>query len=61
VPYYFADAASLLFWMQAVGVPPDFDIERHGRAVDYLLTEYMTPRGVESNEHRELLIVRAPA
>ncbi|MCA1722925.1 MAG: hypothetical protein LC748_01460, partial [Thermomicrobia bacterium] len=22
VPYYFTDAASLLFWMQAVGVPP---------------------------------------
>ncbi len=60
VPYYFKDAASLLFWMQAVGVPPHFDIEQDWRSVDYLLTEYMTPRGVASNEHRELLIVRAP-
>ncbi|HEY7910192.1 MAG TPA: class I SAM-dependent methyltransferase [Thermomicrobiales bacterium] len=60
VPYYFQDAASLLFWMQAVGVPPDFDIERHWQQVDYLLSEYATPRGTETNEHRELLIVRAP-
>lgn len=60
VPYYFRDAASLLFWMQAVGVPPDFDIEQHWRQVDYLLAEYATPRGTETNEHRELLIVRAP-
>lgn len=60
VPYYFADALSLLFWLQAVGIPPDFDIDTHWRDVNYLLTEYMTPRGVESNEHRELLIVRAP-
>lgn len=60
VPYYFRDAASLLFWLQAVGIPPDFDIETHWRDVNYLLAEYMTPRGVESNEHRELLIVRAP-
>lgn len=60
VPYYFKDTESLLFWMQAVGVPPHFDIERHWKSVDYLLTEYMTPRGVETNEHRELLIVRVP-
>ncbi len=60
VPYYFQDAASLLFWMQAVGVPPDFDIERHWQQVDYLLSEYATPRGTETNEHRELLIIRAP-
>ncbi len=59
-PYYFRDAPSLLFWMQAVGVPPHFDIERDWKSVDYLLTEYITPRGVETNEHRELLIVRVP-
>ena len=60
VAYYFRDAASLLFWMQAVGVPPDFDIERHWQQVEYLLTEYATPRGTQTNEHRELLVVRAP-
>lgn len=57
---YFQDAASLLFWMQALPMPGDFDIEEHWRQVDYLLTEYATPRGTETNEHRELLIVRAP-
>lgn len=60
VPYYFRDAASLLFWLRALPMPPDFDIERHWQQVDYLLTEYATPRGTETNEHRELLIVRAP-
>ncbi len=60
VPYYFKDAESLLFWMQAVDVPPHFDIEEDWQSVNYLLTEYRTLRGVESNEHRELLIVRAP-
>jgi SAM-dependent methyltransferase len=60
VPSYFKDAESLLFWMQAVGVPPYFDIEQDWQSVNYLLTEYMTLRGVETNEHRELLIVRMP-
>jgi SAM-dependent methyltransferase len=60
VPYYFQDAASLLFWMRAVEIPPDFDVERHWRDVNYLIAEYTTPRGIETNEHRELLIVRAP-
>ena len=60
VPYYFRDVASLLFWMRAVEIPPDFDIERHWRDVNYLIAEYTTPRGIETNEHRELLIVRAP-
>jgi SAM-dependent methyltransferase len=60
VPYYFQDAASLLFWMRALDIPPDFDIERHWRDVNYLIAEYTTPRGIETNEHRELLIVRAP-
>ncbi|MCA1669962.1 MAG: methyltransferase domain-containing protein [Thermomicrobia bacterium] len=61
VPYYFRDAASLLFWMRAVGVPPDFDIERHWQQVEYLLSEYATPRGTQTNEHRELLIIRTAA
>lgn len=60
VPYYFRDVASLLFWMRAVEIPPDFDADRHWRDVNYLIAEYTTPRGIETNEHRELLIVRAP-
>lgn len=60
MPYYFVDAESLLFWMQAIPMLEDFDIETHWQQVDYLITEYATPRGIESNEHRELLIVRIP-
>lgn len=60
VPYYFRDVESLLFWMRAVGIPPDLDADRHWRDVNYLIAEYTTPRGIETNEHRELLIVRAP-
>jgi SAM-dependent methyltransferase len=61
VPYYFKDVESLLFWMRAIGIPPDLDADRHWRDVNYLVAEYTTPRGIETNEHRELLIVRAPS
>jgi SAM-dependent methyltransferase len=58
VRYWFLDVESLLFWLQAIPIPEDFSIERHWRQVDHVLTEYGTPRGIETNERRELLIVR---
>jgi SAM-dependent methyltransferase len=60
VPYYFLDAESLLFWLKAIPIPQDFDLERHWPKVDHILTEFHTPRGIATNEHRELLIVQKP-
>lgn len=58
VRYCFLDVESLAFWLKAVPMPEDFSIDRHWQQVERILTEYHTPRGIETNEHRELLIVQ---
>jgi len=60
VRYWFLDVESLLFWHKAIPMPEDFDIETHWRQVDQIITEYRAPKGIETNEHRELLIVQKP-
>ncbi len=55
---YFLDVESLVFWLKAAPLPEDFDVERHWRAVDRIITDYSTERGIKTNEHRELLIAR---
>jgi SAM-dependent methyltransferase len=58
VGYWFLDIESLIFWHKAVAIPEDFDIQAHWQQVDQIITEYSTPKGIETNEHRELLIVQ---
>ena len=58
VGYWFLDVESLIFLLKAIPIPEDFDIERHWRQVNHIITEFSTPKGIESNEHRELLIVQ---
>jgi SAM-dependent methyltransferase len=60
VPYFFRDVESLLFWLMAIPVPEDFDLERHWQQVDALLAATETPRGYATNVHRELLVVQKP-
>jgi len=48
---------SLLFWLKAVPLPEPFDLEKHWQSVRRILKEHRTERGIETNEHRELLIV----
>lgn len=60
VPYVFGDAASLLYWMQRVPVPPDFDIERDAETVLEVLERLGTPQGIVTNEHRKLLVMQKP-
>jgi SAM-dependent methyltransferase len=60
VRYWFLDVESLLFWLKAIPIPKDLHIEIHWRQVDQIITEYRTPKGIETNEHRELLIVQRP-
>ena len=55
---WFLDVESLLFWLQAVPVPEDFSIERHWQQVAAIIGAYNTERGIETNEHRTLLIMR---
>lgn len=57
VRYWFCDVESLVFWLKAVPLPEPFDVKRHWEGVNRVLQEYATPKGIETNEHRELLIV----
>jgi hypothetical protein len=58
VAYYVRDVDSFLFWLQSVPLPEPFDIEKHGALVQTLIRDNQTPRGIRSNEHRELIVVR---
>ncbi len=60
VRYWFCDVASLVFWLKAVPLPEPFDVEKHLPAINRILEKHSTPQGIETNEHRELLIVRKP-
>jgi len=58
VRYWFQDIRSLLLWLKAVPLPETFDPARHWRAVNAIIERHGTPDGIETNEHREMLIVR---
>lgn len=60
VRLWFLDVESLPFGLKGVPLPEDFDIEDHWRTVDRIITEYGAAKGIETNEHRELLIVQKP-
>ncbi len=61
VPYTLLDVASLLFLLRGVGIPDDYDLERHWPQVLEIIARCGTDDGIVTNEHRELLIVRSPA
>ena len=56
VGYRFLDVESFVFWLKAV--PMSFDPDRDWRQAREVVARYSSPRGIETNEHRELLIVR---
>ena len=58
--YWFKDVPSLIFWLKAVPLPEKFDIDKHWKIVNKFIELYSTPKGIETNEHRELLVVRKP-
>jgi SAM-dependent methyltransferase len=54
----FLDVESLIFFLKAIPLPEDFDIDRHGEPVLGFIEENTTPHGIETNEHREILIAQ---
>ncbi|MFC1960324.1 class I SAM-dependent methyltransferase [Chloroflexota bacterium] len=58
VPYIFTDLSSFVFWLKAIPMPQDFDMGRHWEQVAQIVAGANTTRGVESNEHRQLMVVR---
>ena len=60
VPYWFLDVESLVFWLKAVPVPENFDMEVHWRQVQRIIVELGSSEGIETNQHYRLLIARKP-
>jgi SAM-dependent methyltransferase len=57
VPYWFTDLESFLFWLMAVPWPEEIELDKHWRSIARFLETSQTARGIETNEHRGLLIV----
>lgn len=58
VRQYLIDLESLVFLLKASPLPEEFDPEHHAPAITRLLERHASERGIETNSHRELLIVR---
>ena len=58
VRYTFLDLESFIFHLKAVPLPEEFDIDRHAERLVRFIAENKTADGIETNEHRELLIVQ---
>ena len=58
VGYAFLDLESLVFFLKAAPMPEDFEPQRHLDGVNRLLATNLSDRGIETTEHRELLVVR---
>ena len=58
IPYWFQDIESFIFWMRAVPWPDKIELEKHWQNINQILETAQTERGIESNEHRGLLVVK---
>lgn len=64
VRYWVRDLPSLIFWFQALAgtneVPEDFNIATHHGVINTLIRQFGSSRGLETNEHRTLVIAQKP-
>lgn len=58
VKYWFKDMSSFMFWIMSVPWPEDIELEKHWQNINRILETSTTNRGIETNEHRGLLIVQ---
>jgi len=58
VPYWFHDIESFMFWLMSVPWPEDIELKKHWRNINRILETSQSERGIETNEHRELLIIQ---
>ena len=58
VRYWFKDIASLMFWMMSIPWPEEVELEKHWQNINQILETSTTSVGIETNEHRGLLIVQ---
>ncbi len=60
VPFFYLDVESLVFTLKSAPLPEEFDTNRHYPVVREFIEENTTTRGIQTNEHRELLVLRKP-
>lgn len=64
VRYRVLDVPSLIFWFKAIAganeVPADFNVETHHEVINTLVRDFGSERGLETNEHRVLVIAQKP-
>lgn len=58
VPYWFEDIESFIFWLMSVPWPENIELEKQWENINQILETSQTERGIETNEHRGLLIVQ---
>lgn len=58
VRYWFKDIPSFMFWIMSVPWPEKVEAEKHWQIINGILKTSTTNRGIETNEHRGLLIVQ---
>jgi SAM-dependent methyltransferase len=61
VRYWVSDLDSFIFFLKAIPLPERFDPYTHCAAVNRAIAAYGSPRGIQTNEHRRLLIVEKPS
>ncbi len=64
VRYWVKDVPSLVFWFQAIAgaptIPDDFSVGTHHGVINELIQRFGSPRGLETNEHRTLVVAQKP-
>jgi len=58
VLYSFEDVESFMFWFMAVPWPEAIELDKHWQNINRILETCQTEKGIETNEHRGLLIVQ---
>lgn len=58
VNYWVKDVESLIFWLKAIDMPEGFNMEDHWQQINEIIEKFTTPKGIISNEHRQLLIIQ---
>lgn len=61
VRYWLSDLDSFVFFLKAIPLPEQFDPGLHCAAVNRAISACGTQRGIQTNEHRYLLIAEKPA
>ena len=58
VPYWFHDIESFMFCLMSWPWPEDIELEKHWQNINQILETSQTERGIETNEHRGLLVAQ---